>query len=55
MGEGAAREVYPPPAPKAGGGVYIAGGTVCLLNTIVRHNDADTSHDDIFGVFTTDC
>jgi hypothetical protein len=38
-----------------GGGVYIGGGTVCLTNTRVRHNDADTSHDDVFGVFVTDC
>jgi hypothetical protein len=50
-----ARGVYPPPALQAGGGVYIAGGTVRLTNTRVRHNDADTSHDDVFGVFLTDC
>jgi hypothetical protein len=37
------------------GGVYIAGGTVCLRDTLVRHNDADTSHDNIFGDFVTDC
>jgi hypothetical protein len=38
-----------------GGGVYIAGGTVCVTNTKIKHNHADTSNDDVFSVFTTDC
>jgi hypothetical protein len=38
-----------------GGGVYIAGGTVCLTHTRVGHNDADTSDDNVFGDFVTDC
>jgi hypothetical protein len=38
-----------------GGGVYIAGGTVCITNTKIKHNHADTSDDDVFGVFMTGC
>jgi hypothetical protein len=38
-----------------GGGVYIKGGTVCITNTRIKHNQADTSNNDLFGVFTTDC
>jgi hypothetical protein len=38
-----------------GGGVYIAGGTVCIMNTEIKHNHADTSDDNVFGVFVTDC
>jgi hypothetical protein len=38
-----------------GGGVYIKGGMVCITNTRIKHNHADTSNDDVFGVFTTDC
>jgi hypothetical protein len=55
VGEGAARGVSPSLVLGVGGGVYIAGGTVCLLNTIVRHQDADASNDNVFGAFTTDC
>jgi hypothetical protein len=38
-----------------GGGLYLAaGGIVCLdTTTVVKRNHASTSHDDIFGVFTT--
>jgi hypothetical protein len=28
---------------------------VCITDTTIKHNDADTSHDDVFGDFTTDC
>jgi hypothetical protein len=38
-----------------GGSVYLAGGTVCLTDTTIKHNHADTSDDNVFGVFTTDC
>jgi hypothetical protein len=38
-----------------GGGLYLAAdGIVCLdTTTVVKRNHASTSHDDIFGVFTT--
>ena len=36
-------------------GVYIVSGTVCITNTTIKHNHADTSNNDLFGVFTTDC
>jgi hypothetical protein len=37
-----------------GGGLYLAaGGSVCIdVNTVIVHNHASTSNDDIFGVFT---
>jgi hypothetical protein len=40
-----------------GGGMYIAaGGDACIdLATIIMHNHASTSNDDVFGVFRTDC
>jgi hypothetical protein len=37
-----------------GGGLYfVPGGIACLdVVTIVRHNHASTSNDDLFGFFT---
>ena len=36
-----------------GGGVYLAsGGSVCInWNTVIAHNHASTSNDDVFGDF----
>jgi hypothetical protein len=38
-----------------GGGVHIAGGTMCLTNTQVRHNHAGTSQDNVLGDYLTIC
>jgi hypothetical protein len=32
-----------------GGGVYVAAGTVCVHDVKIRHNEASTSDDDVFG------
>jgi hypothetical protein len=37
-----------------GGGLYLAaGGSACIdVNTVIAHNHASTSNDDVFGDFT---
>src|SRR5262249_21740799 len=37
------------------GGVYIASGAVSIVHTTIKDNDASTSDNDVFGVFSPSC
>jgi hypothetical protein len=54
-GEGRGRHHHHNDGRGLGGGVYLAGGPVCITNTRIKHNHADTRDDNVFGVFVTDC